>query len=125
MVVAVFLCSVPIHTGFAAAVYQFGILDWTGIHALSTDGSGGLSWLLPCSTAFLLIGLALDYDIFLFSRVYELRKTRFNTVPAIVEVQYNTSGRYTLQCQEAVCHWSCHAWNELCAALALNKCCKC
>ena len=72
-------------TGLASAVYQFGILDWTTATALEKDGSGGISWLLPCSTAFLLIGLALDYDIFLFSRVYELRKTKLQTVPAIVE----------------------------------------
>jgi uncharacterized membrane protein YdfJ with MMPL/SSD domain len=71
--------------GLAAAVYQFGILDWTGLNQLSRDGSGGFSWLVPCSTAFLLIGLALDYDIFLFSRIYELRKFRLNTVPAIIE----------------------------------------
>lgn len=71
--------------GLASAVYQFGILDWTTATALEKDGSGGISWLLPCSTAFLLIGLALDYDIFLFSRVYELRKTKLQTVPAIVE----------------------------------------
>ena len=55
--------------GLASAVYQFGILDWTTAKPFTKDGSGGISWLLPCSTAFLLIGLALDYDIFLFSRV--------------------------------------------------------
>lgn len=71
-------------------MYQFGILDWTTAKALSKDGSGGISWLLPCSTAFLLIGLALDYDIFLFSRVYELRKTKFNTIEAIVEAVQRT-----------------------------------
>lgn len=70
------LCSNFATTGLATAVYQFGILDWSGLKVLSKDGSGGISWLVPCSTAFLLIGLALDYDIFLFSRVYELRKTR-------------------------------------------------
>ena len=31
--------------------------------------------LLPSSTIFLLVGLALDYEIFLFARVFELRKS--------------------------------------------------
>ena len=35
---------------------------------------------------FLLIGLALDYDIFLFSRIFELRKTgEVSTDEAIIE----------------------------------------
>ena len=61
--------------GAAVAVYQKGALDFLHISALSSGGGAnkGVSWLIPCSTIFVLIGLALDYDIFLFSRVYELR----------------------------------------------------
>ena len=51
----------------ATAVYQFGLLDWT--HIAAFHSSGGVSWLVPCTTVYFLIGLALDYDIFLFSRV--------------------------------------------------------
>merc|ERR1711907_536585 len=61
--------------GAAVAVYQKGAVDFLHIAALSSGAGAnkGVSWLIPCSTIFVLIGLALDYDIFLFSRVYELR----------------------------------------------------
>ncbi len=51
--------------GLAVLVYQHGALDWLGVRAFASDQPGGLSWLLPASTIFLLTGLALDYDIFL------------------------------------------------------------
>lgn len=60
--------------GLAVLVYQKGALDWMHFKAFASH-SDGISWLVPCSSVFLLIGLALDYDIFLFSRVYEMRKS--------------------------------------------------
>ena len=69
--------------GLAVTVYQKGTLNGVGWGAVESDGTGGISWLLPCSTVFLLIGLALDYDIFLFSRVYELRKSGMSDRMAI------------------------------------------
>lgn len=69
--------------GAAVWVYQLGGLDGLHIAALSSGRSKGISWLIPCSTVFVLIGLALDYDIFLFSRVYELRK-RGDGAPDVV-----------------------------------------
>jgi len=59
--------------GCAVAVYQFGVLDFLHVDAFSSDKSNGLSWIIPASTIFVLMGLALDYEIFLFSRVYEIR----------------------------------------------------
>lgn len=61
--------------GIAIVVFQKGALNWTGWPTVSSTGADGLSWLLPTSTIFLLVGLALDYDIFLFARVFELRST--------------------------------------------------
>ena len=69
--------------GLAVCVYQDGALDWLGFHAFQSDGSGGVSWLLPASTIFLLTGLALDYDIFLFARAYELRASGVSDRDAI------------------------------------------
>ena len=64
--------------GLAVGVYRDGWLDWTHIAPLM--GTGGMSWLLPVGTILLLVGLALDYDIFLFSYVYELRQSgRYST----------------------------------------------
>eukprot|EP00949_MAST-11_sp_MAST-11-sp1_P000592 g592.t1 len=58
--------------GAASGIYEDGWLNFTNWAAVSSQ-AGGISWLLPTSTVFLLVGLALDYEIFLFSRVYEIR----------------------------------------------------
>lgn len=72
--------------GVAVLVFQRGVLDWVGWEALSSTGADGLSWLLPLCTIFLLVGLALDYDIFLFARVYELRSSgKYSNEEAVVE----------------------------------------
>jgi len=59
--------------GLAVAVYQDGALNTLGLAAFHSNSPGGISWLLPASTVFLLTGLALDYDIFLYARAFELR----------------------------------------------------
>mmetsp|Transcript_80953 Transcript_80953/g.216063 ORF Transcript_80953/g.216063 Transcript_80953/m.216063 type:complete len:811 (-) Transcript_80953:113-2545(-) len=59
--------------GMSVVVFQDGILNWTGIPSLHS--SGGLVWINPVATTFMLIGFALDYDIFLFSRIYSDRKS--------------------------------------------------
>lgn len=46
--------------GLTVRVYQDGALNWLGIDAFKSDSGGGVSWLLPASTIFLLTGLALD-----------------------------------------------------------------
>jgi len=58
--------------GVATLVYIHGGLAWLGLRPFSKTGA--ISWLVPICTVFMMIGLALDYDIFLFGRVYELRK---------------------------------------------------
>eukprot|EP00301_Raphidiophrys_heterophryoidea_P003279 c11488_g1_i4.p1 GENE.c11488_g1_i4~~c11488_g1_i4.p1 ORF type:complete len:892 (+),score=217.63 c11488_g1_i4:1-2676(+) len=69
--------------GLAVGVFQRGALNFLGFDPLK--GTGGISWLVPCATIFLLIGLAIDYDIFLFSRVYELRKSGLGTRDSIIQ----------------------------------------
>eukprot|EP00300_Choanocystis_sp_HF-7_P005758 c14256_g1_i2.p1 GENE.c14256_g1_i2~~c14256_g1_i2.p1 ORF type:complete len:780 (+),score=173.46 c14256_g1_i2:38-2341(+) len=68
--------------GLAVVVFKDGGLDW--LHFAPLGKTGGISWLVPCATVFLLIGLALDYDIFLFSRVYELRRSGYSNRDSIV-----------------------------------------
>jgi uncharacterized membrane protein YdfJ with MMPL/SSD domain len=67
--------AVPILStlGTTVFVFQDGILNWTGIPSLQS--TGGIVWIMPVATTFMLIGFALDYDIFLFSRVYADRKS--------------------------------------------------
>merc|ERR1712190_70070 len=47
-------------------------MGWTQIPSLQSQG--GLVWINGVSCVFMLIGFALDYDIFLFSRIYADRR---------------------------------------------------
>jgi len=70
-----FTIAVPIMStlGMGVFVFQDGALNWTGIPSLQSDG--GLVWINPVACTFMLIGFGLDYDIFLFSRIYATRKS--------------------------------------------------
>lgn len=59
--------------GMGVFVFQDGLLNWTGIPSLQSDG--GIVWINPIACTFMLIGFGLDYDIFLFSRIYATRKS--------------------------------------------------
>merc|ERR1712070_1192534 len=69
-----FTIAIPIMStlGMGVFVFQDGVLNWTGIPSLQSDG--GLVWINPVACTFMLIGFGLDYDIFLFSRIYATRK---------------------------------------------------
>jgi len=67
--------------GTAVLVYQDGVLDSLGWHPL--HGTGGLFWAQPIFTVTVLTGLALDYDVFLFARVLELRMQGFDNPAAV------------------------------------------
>jgi len=73
--------------GSCVGVYQYGALNFLNIEAFKADigVNSGISWLLPVSTVFLLSGLALDYDIFLYSRVFEFRKEGNSNLLSIVK----------------------------------------
>lgn len=58
--------------GAAVWVYQDGVLD--GLHFAGLRGSGSLSWISPVMCFSVLVGLGLDYDVFLLSRIIEYRK---------------------------------------------------
>merc|ERR1712187_904388 len=63
--------------GMALYVYEEGVLAWLNIPALSPTGDAGLDWSVPVFTLTFLVGLALDYDVFLFERVREFREEGF------------------------------------------------
>jgi uncharacterized membrane protein YdfJ with MMPL/SSD domain len=58
--------------GMAVLVYQHGWLSW--LNSNSVDRTQGIAWIIPLMTITLLFGLALDYDIFLWSRIDEYMK---------------------------------------------------
>lgn len=67
--------------GMALFVYGDGVLDFIGAEGL--QGRGGMMWLCPVCTCTVLLGLALDYDIFLFARVWEFRQEGFDDKESI------------------------------------------
>eukprot|EP00930_Biecheleria_cincta_P039599 TRINITY_DN27201_c0_g1_i1.p1 TRINITY_DN27201_c0_g1~~TRINITY_DN27201_c0_g1_i1.p1 ORF type:complete len:829 (+),score=138.85 TRINITY_DN27201_c0_g1_i1:64-2550(+) len=76
----VFTVALPIlaEYGFAVGVYQYGWLDWAGF-----PSTGGLKWTMLYTTTGFLFALAMDYDLFLFARVYERRLQGFDNESAV------------------------------------------
>mmetsp|Transcript_60099 Transcript_60099/g.186478 ORF Transcript_60099/g.186478 Transcript_60099/m.186478 type:complete len:867 (+) Transcript_60099:48-2648(+) len=64
--------------GFIIGIYQNGWLEWAGV--ARTDG---LVWTHFYTGMGLLLGLAIDYDIFLFARVYERRMEGYDNISAV------------------------------------------
>lgn len=67
--------------GTAVLVYQDGALNFLACRPL--EGTGGIYWAQPVFTITILTGLALDYDIFLFARVLELRMEGYSNSAAV------------------------------------------
>lgn len=84
----VFTVVVPIlaEYGMLVSVYQNGWLTWFGI-----GNTNGIRWTLMYNTAGFLFALAIDYDIFLFARVYERRLEGYDNRSA-VRVALNETG---------------------------------
>lgn len=76
---------VPITWTYGAGlyVYEDGWLAWTGIPGLTPVGEAGIDWTVPMFTLTFMMGLALDYEIFLFERVKEFREEGFGDREAI------------------------------------------
>ena len=74
--------------GVATGIYISGWLDWMDWKSLHSGD--GMVWMGPCVTVTILIGFALDYEIFLFSRVFEYRHKGYSTRAAIILAVANT-----------------------------------
>jgi len=79
-----FTVILPITWTYGAAlyVYEDGYLEFMGVPGLSptyitNSGPAGLDWTVPMFTLTIMLGLALDYDVFLFERVWEFRAQGF------------------------------------------------
>ena len=70
--------------GGAVLVYQHGILNWTGLACFHTINDAQLAWLIPVISFSIMTGLALDYDIFLVSRIVEYRQLGYDEDSAIM-----------------------------------------
>ncbi|BFU25725.1 MmpL efflux pump, putative [Entamoeba histolytica HM-1:IMSS-B] len=67
--------------GFASFVFCNDYFDWT---SQIMKESIGLYWCVPVITFPIIIGLSSDYDIFLFSRIMELRRKGLSTHLSVI-----------------------------------------
>jgi len=58
--------------GLAALVYEHGALDWTGFSGFRSTGA--VIYINPLLSFSILVGVGLDYDIFLITRIVEYRR---------------------------------------------------
>jgi len=76
--------------GTAVLVYQKGWLEWTGLAAFSkTDG---MFWYVPILLLSMIVGLALDWDVLLISRIMEHRRAGYDVRAAICKAACETGG---------------------------------
>lgn len=68
--------------GLLLSIFDSGMLD--RLHIRNIDSSLGLHWSVPILVAPVLLGLAVDYDLFLFARVYEMRSKGLDDRAAVV-----------------------------------------
>eukprot|EP00049_Salpingoeca_infusionum_P022360 m.6295 g.6295 ORF g.6295 m.6295 type:complete len:854 (+) comp5144_c0_seq1:67-2628(+) len=80
--------------GCAVWVFQDGALNW--LHVASLSGSlHALSWMSPVMAFSVLVGLGLDYDVFLLSRIVEYRRNGYSDHDSILFGLARTGGIIT------------------------------
>lgn len=62
-------------------IYQLGWMN--GFPGGKFDACGGLTWMNPAMAFCIILGLSLDYDIFLVGRIIEFRMLGFNDKEAV------------------------------------------
>jgi len=70
--------------GVGVLVYERHVLDFTGFRGFSNPGGDALSWLTTSMLTPISVGLSLDYDIFLLTRIHEYRTAGFNDHDSIM-----------------------------------------
>jgi len=77
--------------GGGVLTYQYGVLQWTGIWGL-TGTFHGQYWMMPVVCFSMVVGICLDYDIFLLSRIAEKREEGMSPDEAIRQGLCETGG---------------------------------
>lgn len=78
--------------GLAIMVFQENRFDWLGSVVADTHD---IYWLDPVMAFSILVGLGLDYDIFLYSRVQEFRQLGYSNTASIRKGVYKTGAIIT------------------------------
>ncbi|ETO09718.1 hypothetical protein RFI_27658, partial [Reticulomyxa filosa] len=76
--------------GMSVLIYQDGIFNDVFHFQPLSSTIGPMYWFVPVLCFSLCCGLALDYDIFLASRVYEFRMSGYDNNSSIVKAVYET-----------------------------------
>jgi uncharacterized membrane protein YdfJ with MMPL/SSD domain len=87
-------CTLAFSFGLAVLVYQDGLWDLTRIRSLIAV-EGDICWLVPVMSFSIIVGLALDYDFFLVSRILEFRLDGYQHQSSIVAGLDATGGIIT------------------------------
>ena len=76
--------------GMGTLIYQKGALEWTGLAAFQrVDGE---FWYIPILLVSMLLGLAIDWDVLLISRIMEHRERGYDVRAATVKASCETGG---------------------------------
>jgi RND superfamily putative drug exporter len=91
-----FTLGVPVAAtyGIAVAVYQDGILSWMNTRTFNKIDQG-FYWDIPVICFSIIVGLALDYDCFLITRIAEYRGDGYTAQASILKAVYDTAGIIT------------------------------
>jgi len=79
--------------GIADLIYQHGAFN--GLHFSGLSGHGGLVWMTPLIAFSVMVGVGLDYNVFLLVRVQEFRQLGLPTSAAIANGLYKTGSIIT------------------------------
>eukprot|EP01063_Lacrimia_lanifica_P010961 TRINITY_DN1772_c0_g2_i1.p1 TRINITY_DN1772_c0_g2~~TRINITY_DN1772_c0_g2_i1.p1 ORF type:complete len:958 (+),score=300.73 TRINITY_DN1772_c0_g2_i1:60-2933(+) len=74
--------------GFATLTYQEGILTWTGFNGFAQTHA--IVYIIPLMSFTILVGISLDYDMFLLTRIVEYRARGFSTRQAVCQASAKT-----------------------------------
>ncbi len=79
--------------GVAVLIFEKNIFDWISPGVLGSVDA--IYWIVPVLTFTVVLGLGLDYDIFLLSRISEYRRNSYSDKAAIIKGVYKTGGIIT------------------------------
>jgi len=76
--------------GSATLIYQHGALEALGLSNLMPTGGGALFWMSPCIAFSMVVGLGLDYDIFLTEAAIEFYDRGASPQEAVIAALHST-----------------------------------
>ena len=79
--------------GLLVLVYQHGFFQWTGLS--NFQATKEIPWLSPIMSFSIMVGLGLDYDVFLISRILEFRMAGYDNNRSIANGLQKTGGIIT------------------------------